>query len=53
MTLATKGQSMFTKHVGVRGFRNANKLYFLLIRNTKLKMAAGIVYNCQFRYNLP
>ena len=38
MTLASKGQSMFTKHLGLRCFRNANKLYF-----TKLKMAANIV----------
>ena len=53
MTLARKGQSMFTKHVGpIRCFRNANKLYFLH-DNTKLKMAASIVYSCQLRYNLP
>ena len=54
MTLARKGQSMFTKHVGpICCFLNANKLYFLLIRNAKLKMVASIVYSCQLGYNLP
>ena len=29
------------------------QINYIFLRNTKLKMAASIVYSCQLRYNLP